>query len=370
MSRLIAVVLLLGLAHACGCQDAKRPPAAVRLLSLRRCPKNPLITPASSESIGGNINGPSVIRVPAWIKSPLGTYYMYFAHHRGEYIRLAYADSLEGPWKIYEPGTLKLQQAAPRFKGHIASPDVHVDDAKKEIRMYFHGRIKNTKEQRTVVAVSRDGLHFNASNKILGMPYFRVFEKDEHFYAIDRQGDLLRSKDPMGEFEQRKKNLIGPVRHTCVLRRGDILVVFYSRRGDAPERILASTVRLTDDWCDWTASEPIEVLAPEKDYEGIQYPVKPSRKGRGLRVRQLRDPCIFEERGKTYLFYSIAGEMGIAMAELKIAVEDTAESGSRGAPAPGSDTTLRAGPHTPSPRLRSTSRVVHDSTPVHGDDGQ
>jgi hypothetical protein len=32
----------------------------------------------------------------------------------------------------------------------------------------------------------------------------------------------------------------------------------------------------------------------------------------------LRDPCIFQEEGKTYLFYSIAGEMGIAMAELEI----------------------------------------------------
>jgi hypothetical protein len=34
-------------------------------------------------------------------------------------------------------------------------------------------------------------------------------------------------------------------------------------------------------------------------------------------VRQLRDPAIFREDGKTYLLYSIAGESGIAVAELR-----------------------------------------------------
>lgn len=31
-----------------------------------------------------------------------------------------------------------------------------------------------------------------------------------------------------------------------------------------------------------------------------------------------RDPCIFEEDGKYLLFYSIAGEAGIAMAEITL----------------------------------------------------
>ena len=37
-----------------------------------------------------NINGPSLIRVPEWINDPLGTYSLYFAHHKGDPIRLAY----------------------------------------------------------------------------------------------------------------------------------------------------------------------------------------------------------------------------------------------------------------------------------------
>lgn len=32
--------------------------------------------------------------------------------------------------------------------------------------------------------------------------------------------------------------------------------------------------------------------------------------------RELRDPCIFREEGRTYLLYSVAGERGIAGAEL------------------------------------------------------
>src|SRR5437016_6077328 len=75
---------------------------------VRRLAGNPIITPATDSSIGSNINGPSLIRAPKWLEHPLGKYYLYFADHRGKYIRLAYADHLEGPWRIYKPGTLQL----------------------------------------------------------------------------------------------------------------------------------------------------------------------------------------------------------------------------------------------------------------------
>ena len=35
-------------------------------------------------------------------------------------------------------------------------------------------------------------------------------------------------------------------------------------------------------------------------------------------VRQMRDPAIFEEGGRTFIFYSICGEQGIAAAELEL----------------------------------------------------
>ena len=59
---------------------------------------------------GDNINGPSLIKVPEWVNDPLGKYYLYFAHHRGEYIRMAYSDNITGPYTIYNEGTLKLNQ--------------------------------------------------------------------------------------------------------------------------------------------------------------------------------------------------------------------------------------------------------------------
>ena len=82
--------------------------SGIRVVSVRRALGNPLITPASSEAIGTNINGPSVMRVPSWVERSLGRYYMYFAHHQGDHIRLAYADALEGPWQVYESGVLHL----------------------------------------------------------------------------------------------------------------------------------------------------------------------------------------------------------------------------------------------------------------------
>jgi hypothetical protein len=244
---------------------------------------------------------------------------MYFGHHNGQFIRLACADSLEGPWSIHEPGTLHLRQV-PRMKGHIASPDVHVDETKKEIRMYFHG--PTASGQQTGVAISKDGLHFEPSDVLLGNFYFRVFRRGGTYYAIAKNGnsgwgELLRSKDGVSPFE-RRGDFISRMRHAAVWIRGDCLAVFYSRAGDAPERILAASVALTDDWTEWIDSEPVEVLQPQEEYEGMRFPNKPSDYGAATNVRQLRDPFLFEEDGKTYLFYSVAGEMGIAMAEVII----------------------------------------------------
>jgi hypothetical protein len=102
-----------------------------------------------------------------------------------------------------------------------------------------------------------------------------------------------------------------------LLIRDNLLHVFFSNRGDAPERIMLSTIELTEDWREWRASEPIEVIRPELNYEGSDLPVEASRGGYiDERVHQLRDPAIFQEGDKTYLLYSVAGESGIAIAEI------------------------------------------------------
>ena len=54
-----------------------------------------------------NIQGPSLIEVPDWVEDPLGRYYLYFADHKGLYIRLAYADNPLGPWTVTRRGACR-----------------------------------------------------------------------------------------------------------------------------------------------------------------------------------------------------------------------------------------------------------------------
>ena len=69
----------------------------------------------------------------------------------------------------------------------------------------------------------------------------------------------------------------------------------------------------------WQESVEVEVLRPETEWEGAELDIGPSRRGHiDERVNQLRDPTIFEEDGRVYLLYSVAGEHGIAIAELRL----------------------------------------------------
>ena len=71
------------------------------------------------------------------------------------------------------------------------------------------------------------------------------------------------------------------------------------------------------------------MLEPELAYEGAHQPLVPSERGAIHEpVRQLRDPCIFEEGGRTWLLYAVAGEQGIAIAELTRGVSATGDTAS------------------------------------------
>jgi hypothetical protein len=296
--------------------------ALLLMMAVVRFDGNPLVRPEMSATLGNNINGPSVIRVPAWVQKPLGRYYLYFAHHNGKFIRMAYADTLQGPWKIHVPGVLQAKDTA--FAGdktHIASPDVHVDEAGKRIVMYFHGLGQQEKGQFTQAADSLDGITFRAEPAITKDYYLRVFRWGGWYYGMARTGAMWRSKDPLAAFEAGGNVFdgsayTGRVRHVAVLVQGNELYVFFSAIGDAPERIMLSKVALGGDWKAWKASAPEDVLAPAKEYECAGLPVAPSNMGLATTpMRQLRDPAVFVEDGKRYLFYSVCGEQGIAGAE-------------------------------------------------------
>jgi hypothetical protein len=337
----VGLFCLIGLAHG----QTVRPSVRVeRLLDA------PIITPELDPSVGVNIQGPSLIRVPDWVDAPLGRYYLYFADHKGRYIRLAYADELFGPWKIHPPGSLQIEdsyfltdppevppaeferiRAAREVSGraalshdllteitapHIASPDVHVDDTSRRIIMYFHG-LEGVSRQVTRVAISRDGIRFEARPEVLGRTYMRAFQHNGYTYAMSMPGQFYRSRDGLSAFEEGPLLFNSDMRHAALLKRGSTLFVFWTQVGDAPERILLSTIDVSGDWIDWTDTDPVEVLRPERDWEGAAAPLEPSVRSTAYgHVNQLRDPAIYQEDGRTFLLYSVAGESGIAIAEV------------------------------------------------------
>ncbi|HYF20677.1 MAG TPA: hypothetical protein VEA40_22620 [Ramlibacter sp.] len=293
----------------------------------------PLIHRGLHPSLGDNINGPSLIRVPAWLPDPLGRYYLYFAHHNGRHIRMAYADAIEGPWTVYAPGVLSVEDST--CLDHVASPDVHVDDGSREIRLYFHGvafpkgaptdgheqlfgaASRWIGNQRTKLAVSRDGLQFRAQERVLGASYLRAFEWRGRLHAMAMPGVLYRARGDGEGLELGPQLFDASFRHCAVRVDGDRLQVFFTRVGDAPERILHTTVALQGDWSGWSCGPVQEVLRPESAWEGAGLALEPSSRGPVFTpVRQLRDPALFVEDGRCYLLYAGGGEQAIGLAEL------------------------------------------------------
>ena len=289
------------------------PMTALRLIN------NPLLDINRDERLGSNINGPSVIAVPDWLPNPLGKFYMYFADHAGDHIKLAYADDPQGPWTLFEPGTLQLEQAK-AFRHHIASPDVHVDDESKSIRMYFHGPLQETGKQMTGIAFSKDGINFKAHDEVQGHFYYRVFQYNSQYYAIaknDNTGFMSLNKAHTGISDwEFGRNFLPKGRHAAIDIDNDTLVIYYSRVFDTPERIVRSAVKLNDNWETWLPGPVEEVLQPEFHYEGITHPIEQSKYGPAINVRQLRDPAIFNHNGRKFLFYAGEGEETINAAEL------------------------------------------------------
>ena len=309
----------------------------------------PIVSAASDPSIGENIQGPSMIRVPDWVENPLGRYYLYFADHKGAYIRLAYADAVAGPWRVHVPGSLQLEQShfpaetltldedtKARLTArmdqskmphdivlelttpHIASPDVHVDHDRRRIVMYYHG-LEAPGRQITRVATSTDGVSFWASPEIVvERSYLRVFDHAGTTYGMTMPGQLYRSSDGFKSFTKGPLIFNSDMRHFGLLVRDDLLDVFWTQVGQAPERILHSTIDLSRPFDEWTDSEAREVLRPERPWEGADAPLEPSMRSvaYGL-VNQLRDPAIYCEDERIYLLYAFGGESGIGIAELE-----------------------------------------------------
>jgi len=300
----------------------------------------PLVDVAAWPALGGNANGPSLIRAPHWLAEPPGRYLLYFAHHEGRSIRLACSDDLAGPWRLQEPDPLTLADSGfavepPReedldaearayidagsdgYYPHIASPDVWIDQRQRRIRLYYHGRMHNGL-QRSRVALSADGLHFTPRDEILGLPYLRMFRHGDWFYGLAMPAQLYRSRDGLGGFEPGPRLTPEPIRHHALLQLQGRCYLFWTRIGDCPERILVSTLDTASDWRQWRLGPAREVHRATRPWEGGRLPVEASQAGAAMQpVNQLRDPAIFVDDGKIYLLYAVAGERGIALGELE-----------------------------------------------------
>jgi hypothetical protein len=299
-----------------------RDMAASPAIWAERLLERPIVSPNMDARMGDNINGPSLIRVPSWVQQPLGRYYLYFAHHHGQYIRLAYANHILGPWTMYTPGVLSLAHSG--FHDHLASPDVHVDMQRRKIIMYYHGVVRGGHKQMTRVAQSSDGMGFVAIGAELLDWYARIFNYGEWVYALTMPGTLSRSRTGLSHFERGPTLFTPAMRHCAVRVEDDTLQVFYSNRGDNPESILCREIELSGDWMSWRAGPPTLLLSPEKTYEGSGLPRVPSAAGRAAHpVCQLRDPCIFCEDETTYLLYCVAGESGLALARIHVGTNAT-----------------------------------------------
>lgn len=342
-------------------------PASSAFWSAERLTAQPMITRVASEHGYYNVCCPSIIEMPDWVRDRLGRYYLYFSHHKGSYIRLAYADSPLGPWSLYEGGVFSLGEsgfpisldevntgesrisytlrrlpwplsrdilvstwwskrvsAAEREKRgltaaatkmvHIASPEVVVDHESEQLVLFYHG-LDHHGRQSSRIATSMDGLEFVGLEREVAGAYLRYFRYRGVHYLLGMPGALYRSDSLTGPYELRSSLLFQPsMRHPGLWLEDNILHVFWSRLGDAPERILWSEVDLSAaDWNDWRAAEAIEILRPEEDWEGAQLPIHKSIRGElNSASHELRDPFLFRDSGGDfYLYYIGGGERGI-----------------------------------------------------------
>lgn len=344
---ILTTTWLLIAALVAGTAFAQQPDLST--VKVTRLLDKPVIGPDIHPSIGVNIQGPSLIRVPNWVENPLGNYYLYFADHKGLYIRLAYADNLTGPWQVHEPGSLRIEDSyftptrpeiseealAEMIEGrrasgsrtshdlafeltqpHIASPDVHVNEDRQQIIMYYHG-LEGPGFQHSRVATSNDGINFTAGSENIGRTYMRAFKYEQRTYALAMPGQFYRSENGLTNFEEGPRLFVPNMRHSAVVVRDNYLYVFWTRVGDAPESIMLSTIDLRPDWTKWQVSEERVVLRPERNWEGADAPVEPSVRSTAYgHVNQLRDPALYIEDDVVYMLYAVAGESGIALARV------------------------------------------------------
>jgi len=248
-----------------------------------------------------------MVRVPDWI--PLehradssARYYLYFGSHWGTHIKLAWSEHIEGPYTVFNSGQGVIHvnnYSVPTnlmINQHIASPEVLIDDFNQRLILYFHVGIPRWNgdtihHQQTVVATSDYGLDFNEGleNAIISPFYARVFEYDNKLYALTKKG-LYKARDFYNPWKHNEnfsdtnpelwKRVARPfndipdtVRHFSILREADTLHLMFTRYPATQEHIEYSKIILSRHEWAWKVSDPEDILFPEYEWEGVNYPL-------------------------------------------------------------------------------------------------
>ena len=296
-----------------------------------------------------NINGPSVLRMPDWAPGKQAALHLYFGHHKGDSIRLAFADRLEGPWKMWTDPILPLAESlflpvdpspdpsmpepdwvdaldGDYLYAHVASPDVHIDEANQRLVMYYHGLLPGG-DQQTRLATSTDGINFKPREPLLGPPYFRATKLNGMIYLSMWEGRLGRTRSWEGPIDLAPKGILPDditgapdrqIRHGHVFAHQGRLHLTFSRIGDAPERLLHCELNPAEAGSDWSFGPVSEMLRPAAGWEGGNLPVAASVMGTVMeRVNELRDPALFLDQGQVWIAYCGGGESGIGIARVE-----------------------------------------------------
>ncbi|WP_144975207.1 hypothetical protein [Bremerella volcania] len=200
--------------------------------------------------------GPCVVRVPDWLgpeerADPTARYYLYYSTHHGDHIRMKWAPSIEGPWAEYNlggrfngrtrRGVFDFRSDVTREQfGHIAMPDVHVDDASQRFIMFYHGEnqpqtkttsgINVPRVHESFVTTSRDGLNFHdpvtsggqagygpqtvtvdgiTRDVWIGPAYQRAFHYRNNWYSVSKRAILAKAKSSQYPFRHNANDPFG-----------------------------------------------------------------------------------------------------------------------------------------------------------------
>lgn len=284
--------------------------------------------------IGDNINGPAVVRLFGNHKKTFGyKFLLLFAHHQGEYIRIAGSNSLLSKWRFVPSKILNTKSYA-EFHDHVASPDAHYLKNSDTLLVFFHSREIGNRKQITFLARFNGGLNNRPLILKTNLPFYaRVFFVRKQAYALTKGGNLFDTLDkelcewrPLVNIftgqdseEDTYQNHPGSIRHLSVLNYKGMYLVFYSIIGEKPEKIWVSELKIDTTKGKFMALGKVLVLSPEKEYEGCGLKLQNSESGPSLvPENSVRDPYVIKFRSRYLLFYSIKGEFGIAFTELNL----------------------------------------------------